>query len=555
MRKLIRHLHIYQLLLSLVLGCIFFINTGIQTHAAEKSGSCGENLTWTLSENTLTISGSGDMTDYADGSLAPWFGLADQICVISLPDEMTSIGDYAFFGCKNVTSITIPASVKEIGEWAFAQCKSLLHIDFGTGVQILGEGAFQECESLRELIFPESLTEIGEKAFFRCFRLRTVTVPDTVMTIGASAFSYCTNLVRATINAPISELPGWTFYGCTSLADVSLASSIVSAGEYAFLFCDSLNGIYTQGGNINTIHALEKSIYEKDGAPKEGLIKGFEMPDSSTAVTDDGKIYTQITVSENEHGMISVKNKTDYSSGQNVTSTVIEAFIKNAEGWTETSEAVKKELSNGNIKSLALDIYPHSATIESESLELFVGKPVVLQIVSDTGNVWKIDMPQTNLKSFTGRYDLNEMAITPFEDGDVTASQAIEVMGEDGAKDNNNTADETDDSVITYVPYDADAAQTDVMAEESHLTDDEGTTYYVTKRSSKWGITTKQFTVYVALWIASAVLIVAVIMLSLNQKKKSQEQYEELIRQGEAEDAAAEEALQVELLKEMLNKK
>lgn len=548
MRKAIKHLHISQILFSLVLGCIFFTGMSFQTYAAEKSGSCGENLTWTLSENTLTISGSGDMTDYADGALAPWFGLAGSIQTIHLSEEMTSIGDYAFFGCKNVTNIIIPSSVTEIGEWAFAQCKSLFNIDFGTGVQILGEGAFQECGSLIKLAFPESLTEIGEKAFFRCFKLQTVTVPETVKALGASAFSYCTNLVRATINAPISELPGWTFYGCTNLADVSLTSSIVSTGEYAFLFCDSLNGIYTQGGNVSTVHALEKSIYEKDGAPKEGLIKAFEMPESSVIVIDDGKIYTQTNVSETEQAMISVNNKTDYSSGQNEVSTVIESFIKGIEGWAKTSEAVKKELSSGNIESLSLDIYPDSTEIKSEHLKLFAGKPVLLRIFAETGKVWEIEMSQKTLKSFSGQYDLTAMAVEVENE-----ELVMEEMGDDIEVE--KIPEKVEDSGITYVPYDADAAEKNTMAGESHLMDEDGTTYYVTKRSSKWGITGKQFSVYVGLWIASAVLIVAVIMLSLNQKKKSQEQYEELVRQGKAEDAAAEEALQLELLKEMLNKK
>ena len=129
----------------------------------------------------------------------------------------------------------------------------------------------------------------------------------------------------------------------------------------------------------------------------------------------------------------------------------------------------------------------------------------------------------------------------------------MEEMGDDIEVE--KIPEKVEDSGITYVPYDADAAEKNTMAGESHLMDEDGTTYYVTKRSSKWGITGKQFSVYVGLWIASAVLIVAVIMLSLNQKKKSQEQYEELVRQGKAEDAAAEEALQLELLKEMLNKK
>ena len=545
MIKLLKYSKIYTYFAMVAVICVLFFACTFSANAAEKNGSCGEQLTWNLSGGTLTIEGSGDMTDYADGALAPWFGVAGEIQSILLPEGMTSVGDYAFFGCRNVTSVSIPASVLEIGECSFAQCKSLIRLDFGTGVQIIGEGAFQECESLPVLNFPKNLTEIGIKAFYRCFKISSVKVPETVTVLGESAFSYCTGLVRATVNAPLEELPGWTFYGCKSLADVSLAPTIVSAGEYAFLFCENLDGIYTQGGNVKTLHALEDSIYGKDGSPKEGLLKVHTMPKDSAVEIDDGKVYTEIQATEYESMVVISKKITDYAAGQNVPVIKIEAVTDEHSDWVKLSTEVTEALSgNGTVN---VEVHSLKDVIDSEALEYFVQKPVNLQIISEEGMVWEIDMKQMDLGSFSGKYSLIEMATEPYVKEEISLEELPEESGLETIPE-----EESSGEGPIFEPYDPEGVEDGLG--ESHLKDEEGTTYYVTGRSSKWGITGKQFAIYVGLWVASAVLIVAVVMMTMNQRKRSKEQYEELVRQGETEDAAAEEARQLELLKDMLNK-
>ena len=75
------------------------------------SGS-GNNL-------TLTITGSGDMPDYASRSDVPWWNQSSYIKTLVIGDGVTRIGWYAFSDCSGLTSLTIPNSVKSIGSNAF----------------------------------------------------------------------------------------------------------------------------------------------------------------------------------------------------------------------------------------------------------------------------------------------------------------------------------------------------------------------------------------------------------------------------------------------------
>ena len=549
-----KYLHRFHFIIALFSIALIYLCLTFPSYAAEKSGSCGENLTWTLTGDVMIINGSGDMTDYADGALAPWFGVAKEIHTIILSEEMTSIGNYAFMGCENVTSIVIPETVTEIGECSFAQCRNLQYLDLGNHLQIIGEGAFQECEMLPWVEIPGSVTEIRANAFYRCYSLLAGNIPKTVKVLGESVFSYCTDMVRATINAPVEELPGWTFYGCSSLSDVSLASEIVRAGDYAFLFCENLNGIYTQGGKLETVHALEESIYNKDGSPKEGLLNAYEMPKFSVVEIDDGKTYSQIKMVDSVSVVASIRFETNYENEQDTAKIIVKTFILDKYGWETLSEIAEESLKYSKLPSITMEIYTKEDRIDSESLKYFANKPIELYIYAKSGEAWKIDMSKMELGSFTGQYILEEMA----------KEHAQEF--EEAIQENESTAGLTtipQQELPMFGPYDPSSVDTDTPdletvdsdPEASNLTDAEGTTYYISKRSSKWGITVKQFSVYVALWIASAVLIVAVIMLTANQRKKSKEQYEELVKQGEAEDAIAEEELQLQIMKEMLNPK
>ena len=87
-------------------------------------GTCGENLTWIYDKptKTMTISGTGEMTDYVGCNDVPWNEIIDSIKVVNINEGVISIGDYAFFNCNNMVSISIPNTIESIGTGAFIQC-------------------------------------------------------------------------------------------------------------------------------------------------------------------------------------------------------------------------------------------------------------------------------------------------------------------------------------------------------------------------------------------------------------------------------------------------
>ena len=108
-----------SLLLVLSLLSCLFPATILTANAAQYCGSCGTNLTWQMNSDIgiLTISGRGPMTNYSKTNPATW--PEEKIKSVIIEDGVTSIGDYAFYFCYNMTSITIPDSVTSIGDSAF----------------------------------------------------------------------------------------------------------------------------------------------------------------------------------------------------------------------------------------------------------------------------------------------------------------------------------------------------------------------------------------------------------------------------------------------------
>ena len=135
---------------------------------AEKSGTCGPNLKWHLTDNgVLTISGKGEMYDYLeDYNRLPWS--KSDIKRIIIGDGVTTIGGFAFASCSALTSVTIPNSVTTIG-WS----------------------TFASCSALTSITIPNSVTTIGSRAFKDCSALTSVTIPNSVTTIGLAAFCFC----------------------------------------------------------------------------------------------------------------------------------------------------------------------------------------------------------------------------------------------------------------------------------------------------------------------------------------------------------------------------
>ena len=157
---------------------------------------------------------------------------------ITIPDSVTSIGDWAFTFCPNISSIKIPNGVTSIGKeafcWsgmssiaipnsvtslgraAFAGCEELETITLSNNLINIEEEIFYWCESLKSIKIPEGVKSIGSLAFNGCESLTTITLPDSVEYIGDSAFSYCDNLSSITIPDTVKYIGNDAFVGCPS---------------------------------------------------------------------------------------------------------------------------------------------------------------------------------------------------------------------------------------------------------------------------------------------------------------------------------------------------
>lgn len=150
------------------------------------SGTCGENLNWSLSDDgSMTISGTGAMTEYSWNF--PWENLRDSIVNVTIEDGVTSIAESAFRGCSALTNITIPNSVNSIGAEAF-EASGLIHITIPEGVTELKTGTFDKCHALTSISLPNSLLAIGYYVFQDCRSLVALNIPANVMYISPGLF-------------------------------------------------------------------------------------------------------------------------------------------------------------------------------------------------------------------------------------------------------------------------------------------------------------------------------------------------------------------------------
>ena len=288
---------------------IIFRSNYVTTGSCGTGGNNGDNVTWELvNGNTLIIRGKDGMKDYAEVSDTPW-GPSEVIKTVVIEDDVTKIGNNAFYGCTSLTSVTIPNSVTSIGEYAFFNCPNLTDVYYagtpeddnngkiyneihgfwhykcgaedddnvywslfdGT-LTISGNGTMANYQNASEVPWNVSIKDIknvkigygvinvGDNAFSGYTSLTSATIPLSVNSMGNNAFSGCTGLTSMSIPLSVTSVGNNTFYDCTGLTSVLIPKSVTTIGSGAFNGCVNLAVIYIPEGCSVDTSAIPESI-------------------------------------------------------------------------------------------------------------------------------------------------------------------------------------------------------------------------------------------------------------------------------------------------------
>ncbi len=205
------------------------------------------------------------------------FEYCSRLSSISLGNGVTSLGVFVFAGCTSLTSVTIPDNVISIGEVAFEECTNLTSVTIGNSVTSIGASAFEQCSRLTSVTIPDSVTRLGDYAFADCTGLTGVTLGRSVSSLGESAFEGCSGLTSIAIPDSVTSIGDYAFDSCTNLTGVTIGNGMTSIGDYAFADCSSLTGI-TMGNGVTSLG--EGAFYQCSS------LTGVAIPDSVTSIED-----------------------------------------------------------------------------------------------------------------------------------------------------------------------------------------------------------------------------------------------------------------------------
>jgi len=188
-----------------------------------------------------------------DGSTLIQYAIGKNESSFTIPAGVTSIGDYAFYGCTSLTDITIQDSITSIGSFAFYGCKGLASVTIPNSIKFIGGWTFFGCTSLINVIIPDSVTTIGWDAFSGCTGLTKINVDigntkyksvdgNLYSKDGKILIQYAIGKTATNFTIPdsVTRIAERAFYGCTSLKNVVIPACVTCIDEWAFWNCIKL---------------------------------------------------------------------------------------------------------------------------------------------------------------------------------------------------------------------------------------------------------------------------------------------------------------------------
>jgi len=222
-------------------------------------GSCGADVVWKLDcDSVLTITGSGPMTSFGTASDVPWYIERENIKSIVVDSVVTSIGDYAFYGCKNAESIIVSETINTIGVSALYNCSSITKFTIPDSTKSIGTNAFNGCTSLQTIewnaknvsSYPSTSANLP---FAGCSSLESVNFADNVESIPAYAFNALVGIKNLEIGESVKTIGSYAFRGCTGLKNITIPNSVTTIGSYTFASCLNLQSVVVEASVPPTI--------------------------------------------------------------------------------------------------------------------------------------------------------------------------------------------------------------------------------------------------------------------------------------------------------------
>lgn len=223
------------------------------------------------------------------------------LTTISIPSNINSIGEAAFYNCKELTTVNIEEGVCYIGNSAFADCPALYAINIPSTVATIGRGVFADDISLSTVAIkgdnyfyndgaiynydstkliqylpgnpsayydmPFSVKEIEKYAFWGAINLNYISVSNNVKLIPAYAFSGCRSLKGVFLPDNIKRVDDYAFYNCKDLKYVGSENSSVVISSTAFSGCDDVET--ASGVTQNQANTMIKAIAQREKKEKQ----------------------------------------------------------------------------------------------------------------------------------------------------------------------------------------------------------------------------------------------------------------------------------------------
>ena len=308
------------------------------------TGKCGENLTWELKDNALTISGTGAMSDWDySGNRPGWESFKNSIESVIMEPGVTSIGNYAFYKYSNITSIKFADTITKVGDYALGFCSKLETLELPENISEVGVHAFASCIKLENA----TVKALGRYAFVNCSGLKSVTIQGNVSDIPEYAFSNCSSLNGVVISDGVQKIDAFAFNSCKALTKVDLPDSIIEMSSSSFQNCSSLEEL-----NINSSKYRNqgKVVYSSDF---KNLL--FCLP----------TIEGEVTIPE---GVTSICEEAFYNCNKMTQVTIPDSVTEIGDRCFKGCTSLESASLSDNISSLGMSVFQGCSSLKSARL-------------------------------------------------------------------------------------------------------------------------------------------------------------------------------------------